>query len=237
MPIKKNIREFALSDAELLTAARHLGQYVARDAKEFAAYGYTKEAAKLLKTRLAAFEAVPTDLVFEQVQAEATQFKLAKEAFLKACIKEITNRARLLLGEESPKFKRFGAKGLDAMKDADLSLCGKRVADVAAALLAELAVRGVTQAQIDDLTHARHSFDEAILAQGKTMSERGMATNDRIRVANELYAFTVELAEAGKAIWQDKDQSRYRDYVLYTTEGKPTAKEPAPTAPIPSDAQ
>jgi hypothetical protein len=237
MPIKKNVREFAFSDAELLAVARHLGQYVARDAKEFAAYGYTKEAAKILKTRLAAFEAVPTDLVFEQVQAEATQFKLAKEVFLKACIKEITNRARLLLGEESPKFKRFGVKGLDAMKDAELSLCGKRVADVATALLAELAVRGVTQALIDDLTHARHSFDEAILAQGKTMSERGTATNDRIRVANELYAFTVELAEAGKAIWQDKDQARYRDYVLYSTEGKPTVKEAAPTAPVTSDAQ
>jgi hypothetical protein len=86
-------------------------------------------------------------------------------------------------------------------------------------------------------TSARQSFDEAILAQGKAMSERGTATNDRIRVANELYAFTVELAEAGKAIWQDKDQSRYRDYVLYSSEGKPTAKEPVPAAPVTSDAQ
>jgi hypothetical protein len=237
MPIKKNVREFALSDAELLSAARHLGQCVTRDAREFTSYGYTKEAAKLLKTRLAAFQAMPTDLEVEQVQAEATQFKIAKEAFLKGCIKEITHRARLLLGEESPKFKRFGTKGLDNMKDADLSLCGKRVADVAKALLSELAVRGVTQAMIDDLDSARQSFDEAILAQGKAMSERGTATNDRIRVANELYALTVELAEAGKAIWQDKDQARYRDYVLYSSEGKPTVKESTPAAPATTDAQ
>jgi hypothetical protein len=237
MAIKKNVREFAFSDAELLTVARHLGQYVTRDAKEFATYGYTKDTPKLLKTRLTAFGAVSTDLELEQVQAEATQFKIARETFLKGCIKEITNRARLLLGEESPKFKRFGTKGLDNMKDADLSLCGKRVADVAKAQLAELAVRGVTQAMIDDLDSARQSFDEAILAQGKAMSERGTATNDRIRVANELYAFTVELAEAGKAIWQDKDQVRYRDYVLYSTEGKPTAKEPVITTPVTVDAQ
>jgi hypothetical protein len=69
------------------------------------------------------------------------------------------------------------------------------------------------------------------------MSARGTATNDRIRVANALYAFTVELAEAGKAIWQDKDQVRYRDYVLYSSEGKPTAKEPVPAAPVTSDVQ
>ena len=237
MSIKKNVRTFTFSSAELLTIARQLGQYVTRDAKEFASYGYTKEAAKLLKTRLAALEAVPTDPELEQIQAEATQFKSAKETFLKQSIREITNRARLLLGEDSPKYKRFGVKGLDNMKDADLSLCGKRVADVATALLAELAVRGVTQAMIDDLTHARHSFDEAILAQGEVMSARGTATNDRIRVANELYAFTVELAEAGKAIWQDKDQSRYRDYVLYSTEGKPTVKETAPAVPVTFDAQ
>jgi hypothetical protein len=237
MPIKKNVRAFAFSNAELLTVARQLGQYVVRDAKEFASYGYTKEAAKLLKARLAAFESVPTDLELEQVQAEATQFKAAKYTFLKQSIREITNRARLLLGEDSPKYKRFGVKGLDNMKDADLSLCGKRVTDVATALLAELAVRGVTQAMIDDLTHARHSFDEAILAQGEVMSARGTATNDRIRVANELYAFTVELAEAGKAIWQDKDQARYRDYVLYSSEGKPTVKEPVVTTPVTSDTQ
>jgi len=237
MPIKKNVREFALSDAELLAAARRLGQYVTRDAREFTTYGYTKDATKLLKTRLAAFESMPTDLEVEQVQAEATQFKNAKEAFLKGCIKEITNRARLLLGEDSPKFKRFGTKGLDNMKDADLSLCGKRVADVAKALLAELAVRGVSQAMIADLDSARQSFDQAILAQGEAMSARGTATNDWRRVANELYAFTVELAEAGKAIWQDKDQSRYRDYVLYATEGKPTPAAPVTIAPVPSDAQ
>src|SRR5687767_7959520 len=122
MPIKKNVRTFTFSSAELLTIARQLGQYVNRDAKEFASYGYTKEAAKLLKTRLAALEAVPTDLELEQIQAEATQFKSAKETFLKQSIREITNRARLLLGEDSPKYKRFGVKGLDNMKDADLSL-------------------------------------------------------------------------------------------------------------------
>lgn len=226
MPVKKNNRAFAFSNAELLTVARQLGQYVARDAKEFASYGYTKEAAKLLKTRLAAFEALPSDLELEQMQAETTQFKAAREAFLKQSIREIINRARLLYGEDAPKYKRFGAKGLDSLKDADLSMCGKRVADVATALLTELAVRGVTADMITNLGSARQSFDEAMLEQGKIMSDRGTATNERIRCANELYAFTVELAEAGKAIWHDKDKARYRDYVLYSSEGKPTAKEP-----------
>ncbi len=62
MTVKKNVRAFAFSNAELLSVARLLKQYVVRDAKEFASYGYTKDATKRFQTLLTAFELTPTDL-------------------------------------------------------------------------------------------------------------------------------------------------------------------------------
>lgn len=221
--MKKIVRSYNFSDAILLSVARLLKQYVTRDGKAFATYGYPAATTAALQKRITAFEEMATDTELEQFQAEATQLKTAKETALKQAIREITNRARLLLGEDSPKYKRFGCKGLDNMKNADLSVCGKRTADVATDLLAELAVRGVTQEMINEVLAAKIAFDDAVSAQGKQMSERGIFTDERIAKANDLYALTVELADAGKSIWSGKSDSKYRDYVLYTETGSPVA--------------
>lgn len=228
--MKESKRHYTFSDADLLAVARVLVAYATRDINELATYGYAPDTPTVLQGYIADFEIMHTDVEFEQIQAEATLEKNEKDSALKTAIREITSRARLALEEESPKFKRFGIKGMDGMKDADLSVCGQRVAIVADALFAEIAPKGVTAEMITAVIAAKTAFDTSMVDQETKISERSISTGERIGKGNDLYGFTVHLAEAGKAYWFDKNEAKHSDYVLYDHQGSPVT--PPPTPPL-----
>jgi len=229
--MKEIKRNYNFADADLLAVARLLVVFATRDVQELATYGYALDTPTSLQNLITAFATIPTDVELEQIQAEATLDKTAKDSALKTSIKEITNRAKLALDEASPKFKRFGIKGLDNMKDADLSVCGQRVATVALALLPEIAVKGVTQDMITAVMTAKTAFDKSMVEQEEKMSQRSIAAGERIGKGNDLYAFTVTLADAGKSYWFNKNEAKHSNYVLYDNQGRPVTPTTNSTPP------
>ncbi len=217
-------RIFTFPDAKLVGIAELLTEFIIRDQGEFSAYGYAENTLPDFQVLINTFRSKPTNSNIEKLQVEATQRKDAKASELKSAIRQIMSRVRLAYGEDSPRYKRFGTKGMDAMTDDQLRTCGEQVEDVAGEYLADLAVRGVTAEMIAAVLTATESFATALKAQRKTISDRSILTTERIEAANALYARTLELANAGKAIWYERNEAKYRDYVIYDEKGSPVEK-------------
>ncbi len=221
-------RVFGFNDAKLVGIAELLHEFVSRDKKEFAGFGYSKESINELHKLIGAFLDKPTDSNLAQLQAEATLLKDTKAAELKTVIRSITSRAKLVYSETSPRYKRFGTKGLDEMTDDQLRTCGEQVEDVATEYLPDLTARGLTPQIIASVKEATAHLALAIKAQRKAISDRTIVTEERVIAANALYARTMELANAGKAIWGEQNQAKYKDYVLYDPSGSPVEKPAEP---------
>ncbi len=57
----------------------------------------------------------------------------------------------------------------------------------------------------------------AIDAQAKGISDRDVATEDRIEVLNTLYRILIKYAGIGQDIFYETDEAKYNDYVIYDT--------------------
>ncbi len=227
--MEKVQRKYTFADATLTYVAQLLYAFVTRDLAEFASYGYSADTLATLADLTTAFKTVPSNTNLEQTQAGFTLRKEQKQAALVQAIREVTNRARLVLMEDSPEYKRFGIKGMANMADDDLAVCATNATAVATELLPQISVRGVTSDLIAAILLAGTEFEAAHLAQDQNMADREIQTDSRISQGNALYALTVELADAGKSIWFGMNQeAKYNDYVLYTVQGSTTVT-PLPT--------
>lgn len=59
--------------------------------------------------------------------------------------------------------------------------------------------------------------DTAITKKQQRVSERDTAVSQRITIGNDLYSDLVKLADTGKHIWEDTNEAKYNDYVIYQT--------------------
>ena len=98
--------------------------------------------------------------------------------------------------------------------------------------LSELSDEGLTAAKITTLTSERATLDVAIDAQAKGISDRDLATEDRIEALNKLYQLLTKYAGIGQDIFYETDEAKYNDYLIYDTlDGLPDDSTPPP-APL-----
>ncbi len=124
-------------------------------------------------------------------------------------------------------YKTFGFDDLTHQTDDDLFRTGRRVARVAARLQEVLATEGLTKDTLAVLSELTQKFDDAMDAVAAATETRDIQTQQRVEYGNALFAQLSELASIGKSIYEDKDEARYNDYVIYD----PATPEQPPTPP------
>ena len=86
---------------------------------------------------------------------------------------------------------------------------------VAGDYLSDLSAQGLTQAMIDSLDAEAQSMEDEMNNIAEREAIRDIKTQERVDKGNELYDFVASYCEIGKIIWQDVDEAKYNDYVIY----------------------
>ncbi|MFH1004631.1 MAG: hypothetical protein V1781_03925, partial [Bacteroidota bacterium] len=201
---------------------------ISRDAAEMATYGIDASISSFIANKTRELKDLSTDEELAGIVSDLTEKKNEKAEAVKMAIRGIMARAKNAFGEQSAKFRRFGTKGMDEMRDVELYRCGKRVIRVAQTYLAELTVKGLTQAIIDDLKNTNTIFDDKIDLKDDAERQRDIATANRISMANQLYSKIVEVCDYGKEHWKAKNEAKYNDYVIYEMPPQETQGTPTP---------
>ena len=132
-----------------------------RDQEVLLQYGVDEVYINMLKDLTEDVKHFSTD---ENMAGDAKDHREAKDLFadiLKVNIRMMMVRVRNAFPANSSKPGRFGTDNLDKMTDLALIKCGFRVVRMANEFLAELAPKGITQADIDALETDANNMDQA----------------------------------------------------------------------------
>ncbi len=121
---------------------------------------------------------------------------------------------------------RRGAVGVSDLDGGKLSYVARRVHRVAETMLPQLESEGLTPELLTELNSRLTTYEQALSKQEDAIADRDIATENRVEKANEIYALLVKYCNTGKQIWEDTNQAKYNDYIIYDTPtGKPKDKD------------
>lgn len=220
MPKSETTRTYIFADADLKQKADALAQTIDRDMAQFATRNITKVHLTNFRNLIDDFDNCSTDEELLGMVSVATERKDAAAAVLRPQLRTIRNTAETAYGG-SGMYNLFGFGPIADAPDNDLCQLAKRVHRVATRLLPELAVQGLTQAQLDTLQSGYKELDALLDKCAEAEEERDIEAQGRITKGNTLYAEMVRLAGIGKSLFEDTDEARYNDYVLIGAHSSP----------------
>lgn len=229
--MKKNpvTRGYLFPDAVLKQKADEFINLLDRDIVEFTDRGYTPAKRTELMEARSAVEDFPSDEQLEAIKIDLTNQKETARRALEKSMRTILNMAENTFGFGSAKHKEFGASDITRQPDAEIVRNARIMSATADKYLRELENEGLTEDKIATLIAQRDELDLAIDAQAKGISDRDVATEDRIEVLNKLYQLLTKYAGIGQDIFYETDEAKYNDYIIYDT---PSGLPDVPPPPV-----
>ena len=200
--------------------------FIRRDLVEFGKFGVTDETLTELDTLADSYAALPPDDDLVGQQVITTKKKDAEADIVREATAKILNRAENRFGRNSGEFRRFGVTGLSDLVDMQLYLAASNTQRVATIYLPDMAEQGLTAPILTEYDVIVKSYHKAVIDQMDAFALRDIATDNRIKAANELYLKISKHCETGKKIWGSVNEAKYNDYVIYDTpSGEPEEGE------------
>ncbi|WP_312196396.1 hypothetical protein [Epilithonimonas vandammei] len=225
-------RDYIMADAVLKQKADEFIALMDRDITEFTDRGYSPAKKTEFETFRNTVENFPSDEQLEAIKMDLTADKDRARSALEKSMRSIFNMAQNAFGQFSAKYKEFGNATISQQSDSELVRTATSTINTATKYLSELSDEGLTAAKITTLTSERATLDVAIDAQAKGISDRDLATEDRIEALNKLYQLLTKYAGIGQDIFYETDEAKYNDYLIYDTlDGLPDDSTPPP-APL-----
>jgi hypothetical protein len=208
-------REYNFSDAELYSECSERIQYLRRDAAAFLTYGFDENSRLNLEKLVLSFSNLPDDNELVGDQMQATQKKNDAAESLKTAIRNVMTRVAVKIDVKSGKYRKFGTQKMNDMSDANLLLCGLRVARVAEQIMPFLDGSGLKMDLIDRVRLCAKAFETALHIQFDKIAERDIAVEKRIELGNTVYRQLVLVCNIGKDIWAENNKAKYENYTIY----------------------
>ncbi len=218
MPLKPLRRRYFMTDAELSSFTFNLLSSMTRDDTEFTARGITSVERTALETLATAFEALPDDEFYRAEVSLAVQNKDDLRAAMEVKVRDIVQCAIIKWGEGSPQYKKFSTRKMTRESDKSFLTTARQVVLVGTNYLTDLTSAGLTQTMLDDLEDDADSFHDALIAIYDAEELRDDKTQERIEKGNEIYELVAKYCQIGKIIWDDVDEAKYNDYIIYPQE-------------------
>ncbi len=211
-PIK---RDYNLSNAELMFIVGDFIVYMNRDFAEFAARGVDAAAITAFETLGNAFEIFPPDEYYSALVTAEVDAKNIARANSFDMVQSISGYFEQQWGLGSWQYKQLAIRKLSNSSDDKFKSICRNVVTVANEQLANLTAIGLTQGAIDALeTEAQIMEDKGHEIKDK-MAQRDLKTQERTEKGNELYYYVKQYSTIGKLIWENVDEAKYNDYIIY----------------------
>jgi len=225
-------KQFRAKYADLGMFASNLTVPMRRDIAEFASKNISSADIDALEVKAMELISFPSDEFYAaDVSIKAGEKNELREE-LSVDARVIVSMAKIKWGVRSAQYRRFDAVKMTTESDGEFLTSCRRVHETAGDYLAELSPLGLTQAMLDEYEAKSDAFEQKLFEVSAAKETRILKTAERLELANELYALAAHYCLVGKIIWQDRDYSRYNDYLIYKFNGmkqkKSKKKAPEP---------
>ena len=217
MPKKTAVRGYTLADADLAQLADDVVHLVQRDSTEFATRGVNAARLTAFKAKRDDFKLADTDQFMESLKMVKTETKNNLRDQLEVQLRTLITMAENTWERGSAHFKSLGDLAVSQMTDQDLVRNANNIIRVCTAYLTALAPEGMTSPMLVTAEIIRISFDDSIDEQVRAIQLRDIRTEERINLGNALYDEVVKICNSGKNIWENVNEAKYNDYVIYSS--------------------
>ena len=211
------IRKYKFSDAFLYQLIKRLLTAARRDFNELKTKGITAEFLNDLDKRNEDFLLLPDDVEKRGDKSVAVQSKDAIAARLADTTSDINNMAAIALKSGSAEYRSFGFEGINTETEDQRLKSYTRVARRCVTYKAKLEPKGLTDAFLELYVALVNDYKNALEAIEDETMIRDIATEDRVTKGNTNYDDAVIVSNTGKTYWDDKDEAKYNDYIIYNT--------------------
>lgn len=208
---------YKMSNADLCMFTSNLITFMTRDSAEFAARGVDSTDITALETLSNAFEIFPPDEYYKSAVSGYVDTKNNTRDVCTADIQLISGYFEQKWGEKNFRYKQLRIKGIHIMSDNNFLVSCRNVAAVAEEYLSDLTAEGLTQTDIDALTANAQTFEDNLNSIASAIALRDEKAQERALKGNELYSYVSKYCKLGKIIWENVDEAKYNDYVIYPT--------------------
>jgi len=208
-------RTYNMSDADLCMFTSNLVGFITRDTIEFAAKGVSALDVTAMEALGDAFEIFPNDAFYKSDVTVSVVAKNASRESNQIQMRAIIGCAKIKWGTAAAQVKRFDAGKMTVDSDRSFLTLARQCVTLATEFLLDLTAEGLTQAMIDALTAEAQTMENELNNISEKEALRDLKTQERIEKGNELYGFVARYCEIGKILWQDVDEAKYNDYVVY----------------------
>lgn len=210
-------KKFSLSYPDLAMFASNLVVSMNRDSVEFAARGVEAAAITAFHDLGNSFEVFPSDIFYVgAIEIEVDAKNAARETVTKK-IQYISGFFEQQWGLDSGQYRQLRISKLTVSSDNDFLVAARSVVDTATLYLTDLTPIGLTQIDIDELETEAQTFEDKLNAVADKRMLRDDKARERAILANELYDYTAKYCAIGKLIWENVNEAKYNDYVIYKT--------------------
>lgn len=215
--MKELKKEFDMSFDELMFKVGDIVTSMNRDVTEFTARGITSTDITAFETQGNDFEAFPPDFYYQADISIEVEAKNIARSECSTLIRKVSGYVQQEWGLKSPQYKKMGIKEFSKKSDRAFITIARTVALCAEDWLSTLSSIGLTQGLIDELKAKAQTMEDRIHGIAEKTEIRDLKTRERLEKANDLYAVMRQYCDVGKLIWEDVNEAKYNDYVIYKT--------------------
>jgi hypothetical protein len=212
-----NDRLFKMPEAKLLEHAEVVARMYPTDVVSFTAFDstFTIEYETTIKNAISAVTALKSDQVIIDEMAECTQHVLDAMGTCNTDYKTIAYFVRKAFKNNKAVQNQFGFNDIEKVRrsQARMVLFMEEHAGTATDHKAELVAEGCNEALIDQLLVDAQNLKEANIKQEKFKKERGVITQERVKLLNGVYLLVKPINDIAQIIYSD-DAARLAKYSL-----------------------
>ena len=230
MYLNERKTKFNMSYAKLSGISHLQCDTILRDIVEFERYGISATEVEAFRSQVEAFDHTPIDEELSGIVIDLTIAKneLAEEA--KTLIREVARFVKQVYNKQTGTYRCMKITKMDNYPDMELYRTAENVVRFARLIAEELNPN--TQEVANQLEIVANKFKNKIKAKDFSVQDRDIATEIRIKTANNIYSKLVKFAELGAGIWAERSEAKYNDYIIY---GSPANKPPVDSPESPPE--
>ena len=208
-------KAYTMSAFELATFVTRLISFMTRDNAEFTARGVLVAQRTALETLNTAYKSFPSDEEYKGlIKIEVDAKKVLKKSIMLK-VQNISGYMEQAFGSNSGQYKRLAISNIQSLSDTEYVFRAREVVRIATEYLTTLTPLGCTQIKLDALTADATAFDAKLTSINDAKALRSTKTAERTTKGNEIYTLAVKYCKIGKLIWENVNQMKFNDYIIY----------------------
>lgn len=203
------------STAAIIEKGQAIASLTKEDLKKFEKFGVSQKDIDQLEKKISEYSKFPEDNFFAEKVRKQTHCKYEAEEKLIGQIRNFFLQFSIIVPTKKETKKYFPSQKLTGLKTQELIDIARKVVTVYHKFKDKLTKYNISEQYITELKEHITTTRKTLKALEEVRQDRIKNTTKRRDLGSMLYEKIAKLSRYGKTYWKERDQDRYKEYLLY----------------------